>query len=168
MARNTELMPLEPEAMMHRMFREFNSMFEHRGGFPFVRPFRPEFAGFPWSPELELSERDSHLVLTLDLPGLKKEDISVQVDKDELTISGERTHESEAKKNDWFRTERSYGSFCRIIPLPGHVKATDITARFTGGVLEVTMPLPAKAEATATKVPIGEGESEKKAVKVAA
>ena len=163
MRENKELMTFEPGALMQRMFRDFDRLFEVRS-LPVFRPFRREFGEFAWSPDLEVLERNHHFVAWLDLPGLKKDEISVDVADNELTISGERKKESEETKNDWFRSERMYGSFSRTIPLPEGVKPSDITATFTNGVLEVTFPVPAKAEATTRKIAIGEPTAGKKTV----
>src|SRR5687767_8831288 len=131
MARGRELMPFEPGTLMHQMFRDVDRLFENRRGFPFFRPFGPELGEFPWAPQLELKQRDHHLIATLDLPGLKKEEVAVEAGDGMLTISGERRRDSEEKKSDWFRSERSYGSFYRSIPLPEGVKPADIKATFT-------------------------------------
>jgi HSP20 family protein len=90
-----------------------------------------------------------------DLPGLKKEDVKVEVSDGHLAISGERKRESEEKKQ-FYRCEREYGSFYRAVPLPEGVKLEDVKATFADGVLEVSVPLPAKAESKARTVEIQE------------
>jgi HSP20 family protein len=90
-----------------------------------------------------------------DLPGLKKEDVKVEVSDGHLAISGERKRESEEKKQ-FYRCEREYGSFYRAVPLPEGVKVEDVKATFADGVLEVSVPLPAKAEAKARTIEIQE------------
>ncbi len=168
MRQSRELMPFDPGSLMHRMFRDFDRLFEG-GGFPFAHSFRKEMGEFPWSPQLEVAERDHHLVAKFDLPGVKKDEISVEFCDGGLTVSGERKHESEERRDDWFRSERTYGSFSRTIPLPEGVKPDDVKATFTNGVLELTMPLPAKLEGpTTTRIAVGEGPPEKQAVKAAA
>ena len=94
--------------------------------------------------------------MKIDLPGLKKEDVKVEVTDGYLTISGERKREEEEKKDDFYRCEREYGSFYRAVPLPEGAKLEDVKATFAGGVLEVSVPLPAKAEATVRTVAIEE------------
>ena len=114
-----------------------------------------------------MTERDHHLFIKLDLPGMKKEEINVSFTDEGLVIEGERTHETESKKNEWFTTERTYGRFYRVVPLPDGVNPKEVKATFKNGVLEVTVPVPA-AEANAPyKVPV-EGEPEAKKVEVAA
>lgn len=160
-----ELTLFEPGAFMRRVFPEFERFFNERTTAPVWRA-RGELE-FPWVPELEVFERDNHLTVRLDVPGLKKEEIAVKVTENGLTIEGERKHEKEEKKNNWHRTERTYGKFFRLIPLPEGVKAAEVTATFKNGVLEITAPLPAGVvEPPAHNVEI-RGEEGKVAVKAA-
>lgn len=92
-------------------------------------------------------EKNGRLVTKIDLPGMKKEDVRVEVTDGHLTISGERKSEAEEKKENYYRCEREYGSFYRSVPLPDGVKLEDVKATFTDGVLEVSVPLPPQAEA---------------------
>jgi HSP20 family protein len=94
-------------------------------------------------PEVEMFEKDGHLVVRVDLPGLRKEDVTVHATDDELTIQGERRQEREEQGRNFYRTERSYGAFRRTIPLPEGVKSETVHATFRQGVLEVTMDAPA-------------------------
>jgi HSP20 family protein len=166
MVTNKELARVEPRAFMRRMLRDFDRFFEE-GGFPFTRPGRV-FGDFAWVPSLEVVEKDHRLKVRLDLPGVKKEEIAVNVTDEGLVIEGERKFEEEEKKNDWYRTERTYGKFVRTVPLPEGVKTTDIKATFVNGVLEVLVPLPAEAAATPSRKIEIAGEEEKKIVKPAA
>jgi HSP20 family protein len=160
-----ELARVEPRAFMRRMLRDFDRFFEG-GTLPFTPPAKV-FGDFAWVPALEVIEKDRRLVARLDLPGVKKEEISVTVTDEGLTIEGERKFEEEEKKNNWYRSERTYGKFVRTVPLPDNVKTADITAKFENGVLEVVVPLPAEAAGAAPrKVEIAAGEQ--KAVKPAA
>jgi len=166
MLTNKELARVEPRAFMRRMLRDFDRFFEE-GGFPFTRPGRV-FGEFAWVPALEVVEKDHRLIARLDLPGMKKEEVSVTVTDEGLTIEGERKFKEEEKKNDWYRSERAYGKFVRTVALPEGVKTTDIKATFENGVLEVVVPLPAEAAAVPpSKIEIAGGE-EKKVVKAAA
>ena len=114
-----------------------------------------------------MTERDRTLFIKLDLPGLKKEEVNVSFTDEGLVVEGERTHEAESKKNDWFTTERTYGHFYRLVPLPEGVNYKEVKATFKDGVLEITVPVPAAAVKAPYKVPV-EGESAAKDVKVAA
>jgi HSP20 family protein len=107
-------------------------------------------------PAIDVFEKDNRLVTRVDLPGLKKEDVKVEVTDGYLTISGERKSEVEEKKEDFYRNERQYGSFYRAVPLPEGVKLEDIKATFTAGVLEVGVPLPVKTKQETRSVEITE------------
>jgi HSP20 family protein len=164
------LVPFGPRSFAHRVFRDFDRLFdEGRFAFPFVRPVR-EFGEFAWAPDVEVFERDNTLVARVDLPGMKREEVSVTVTDEGLVIEGERRHEAEEEKNDWYRSERSYGRFSRVIALPEGVKASAIKATFEHGVLEVRVPLPIEAAAPAPariEITTGGEKEEKKAVKAA-
>jgi HSP20 family protein len=95
-----------------------------------------------FSPPIEISERDGHLVVRADLPGLTKDDVHVEVTDEALTIEGERRSEHEQQQGGFFRSERRYGTFRRQIPLPEGINADQVTASFKDGVLEVSMPAP--------------------------
>jgi len=165
--RNKELMTREPGAWMRQVFREFDRVFNERG-LPFFRPRWREHDEFAWMPELEVFERDHGLIVRVDLPGLTKEDVKIEVVEGSLTISGERKYETKKERPGWYSSERAYGKFYRAIPLPEDVNAAEIKATFTNGVLEVTIPVAAKAIAPPSyKVPI-EDMTEKKVVKAAA
>jgi HSP20 family protein len=109
-----------------------------------------------WAPRIDVLERDNRLITRVDLPGMKKEDVTVHVTENRLELSGERTKEKEETANDFHRREREYGRFYRAVPLPQGVKLDDVKATFADGVLEVSIPLPAKPAATARKVEIDE------------
>lgn len=109
-----------------------------------------------WSPKIDVVERDNCLVTRIDLPGMKKEDVTVEVSDGHLALSGERKRETEETKHNIFRKEREYGSFYRVVPLPEGVKLEDVKATFADGVLEVSVPLPARPAAKPRRVQIGE------------
>ena len=165
MARTMDMIFTDPGMLMRRMFRDIDQVLESRG-WPSAGLRKPP-GDFPWMPELEMKERDHRLMIRLDLPGLRKEDVAVTVTQKGLVIEGERTHETEDAKNDWFTTERSYGRFYRLVPLPEGVTWDTVKASFKEGVLEITVPLPAAA-ATMTHTVAVEGEPNKKSVTVAA
>jgi HSP20 family protein len=93
-----------------------------------------------WAPQLEVFERNEKFVVRVDLPGLKKEDVKIEVTHDQLTIEGERKLEKEEKDEGSYRTERTYGRFFRRIEIPEYVKAENAVATFKNGVLEIEMP----------------------------
>jgi HSP20 family protein len=95
-----------------------------------------------FSPPMEIFEREGHLVVRADLPGLTKDDVHVEITDEALTIEGERRSEQEERQGGFFRSERRYGTFRRQIPLPEGVNADQVTASFKDGVLEISMPAP--------------------------
>jgi HSP20 family protein len=147
----------DPLAVLRRMTSELDRAFEDWPSFRW-----PSFGQFAtsesvaWSPKIDVFERDNRLVTRVDLPGLKKEDVSVEVTDGHLALSGERKREKEEKKDNFYRSEREYGSFYRAVPLPEGVKLEDVKATFADGVLEVSVPLPARPEANVRKVQIEE------------
>jgi HSP20 family protein len=128
-----------PFGLMRRFTREMDRMFGDFGVKP--RIFDQPLTEFVWAPDLEVIERNGKLLVRADLPGLAKEDVKVNVVDDVLTIQGERKKEIETKKDDFYRTERTYGSFFRSLALPEGTKTDQVHATFKDGVLEVTMPL---------------------------
>ena len=93
-----------------------------------------------WAPAIEVFERGEKFMVRVDLPGLKKEDVKIEVTHDELTIEGERKLEKEEKEEGLYRTERKYGKFVRRIGIPEYVRAENAVAAFRNGVLEIEMP----------------------------
>jgi HSP20 family protein len=123
---------------------------------PFPRPFF-HLAGrdtFAWAPRVDVYEKDHIVVVKADLPGMKKEDVQVEVEGDDLIIRGHSKAESEVKQEDYYRTERTYGSFYRRMQLPAGVTPEQIEATLTDGVLEVRVPLPTEASSETRTVPV--------------
>jgi HSP20 family protein len=115
-----------------------------------------------WLPATDLIESETHYVLRADLPGVSEDDISIELDHDVLTISGERKAETREDKGGYVRVERVSGSFRRSVRLPEGVDAEAITAGFDNGVLEVSVPKPEQPKPR--KVQITVGGSEPKAI----
>ena len=107
-----------------------------------------------WSPKVDVFEKDNRLVTRIDLPGVKKDDVTVEVGDGQLKMFGERQNESQENDKNFYRCERDYGSFYRAVPLPVGVKPEDVKATFDSGVLEVSVPIPAAAQANGQKIPI--------------
>lgn len=99
-----------------------------------------------WTPSVDLVKKEGALVLRADIPGIKPDDVKIEVEGDVLTVSGEHREEKEEKKEHYMRRERRYGSFSRSMVLPKGVKADDIEANCEDGVLEVTIPIPEAGE----------------------
>ena len=98
--------------------------------------------GRRWVPPVDLVEAEDHFVLKVDLPGLSEDDVAIEVQDGNLTISGERSAEHESSERGWYRIERSFGSFNRSLTLPDGVDPDRIAASFSDGVLEVRIPKP--------------------------
>ena len=111
-----------------------------------------------FEPSCDLEESDTHYLLSFDIPGMKKENIKVELDNNNvLTVSGDRKSEFEQKKAGFFQKERFYGSFQRSFALQGPLKADQIEAQYSEGVLKVAIP---KSEPTkVTQIKVSEGKS---------
>ena len=144
----------EPRLFGPRWLKEFDRFFT--GEFPFTTGREGFEAG--WVPEMEVFEKDNVLTVRLDVPGLKKEELTVHVVEGFLTVEGERKHETEEEKNHWYRRERTYGKFYRTVTLPEGVTGKDVKATFRNGVLEVTVPVRAAAPPPPHKVEVHEPE----------
>jgi HSP20 family protein len=138
----------DPFAFLRRMTSELDRVFEE------PRWLGPAFEPRAWVPSLEVVEKGNHLIARVELPGLKKEEVTVEVKEGFVQITGERKQEKEVKKEHVYRCEREYGTFFRSFALPEGVAAEDVKASMTDGVLEVSMPLPRPVEARTRKVEI--------------
>lgn len=108
----------------------------------------------PWAPRLDVYEKNGNLVIKADLPGAKPEDVEVTLEEGDLIIKGERKDEREDKAENYYRMERSYGSFYRCLSLPEGIKPEQIQATFADGVLEITIPKPTEKSTAAQKITI--------------
>ena len=114
--------------------------------------------GGAWCPTVEVREKEGKLLVTAELPGLKKEDVKVTVTGDSLALEGERKQEKEEKREGYYHSERSYGKFYRSIPLPEGAKVDQAAAQFNNGMLEITIPVPERKQTT-KEIPVQEGKS---------
>ena len=113
-----------------------------------------------WTPAVEVREQDGNLVVHAELPGLNKDDVKVEVTNEGLVIQGERKREHEEDRGGIHRSERSYGAFYRLIPLPEGANIDQAKAQFNNGVLEVRVPIP-KSQEKSRQIPIEAGEERK-------
>jgi HSP20 family protein len=157
-----------PFSLMRRMAEDMDRLFEDFGlglpGFALAPALsNPSLQGRGgstnalqrgWIPQIETFRRGDKLVLRADLPGLRKEDVSVEIEDGILTISGERSNENEEDRDGFYHSERSYGHFQRSLALPEGITGESCDATFKDGVLEVTIPVPKQAEKSARKVQI--------------
>ena len=129
--------PLREMTNLERRFRgSLGELFDWRL-FPSLWPGRFEMFR---TPSIEMVDKPDHLMVRVELPGMKREDIDVSVGEDGLTISGERKQDKDTKEEDYVYREHYYGTFRRIIPLPSSVQPDKVEAVYHEGILEVTLP----------------------------
>jgi HSP20 family protein len=128
-----DLIFMNPFSVMRRMTEEMDRAFQTSNS--------PNGGSALWAPAVEVSQTDSQYVVRAELPGLKPDDVQIEVTEDGLTLSGERTFERDLDKGGIHRTEIRYGRFYRVIPLPDGASVDHAKAKFENGVLEVTVPL---------------------------
>ena len=122
-------------SLQNEMNRLFNTVFDTPG---------PGNGGTlrRWMPPMDLVESGDHFVLRADLPGIREEDVKIELEDSTLTVSGERKSEHEDKQEGYYRVERAFGSFSRSLTLPKGVNAEAVSASFDRGVLEIRIPKP--------------------------
>lgn len=140
--------------MLHPLERDIERLFED-----FWLPPFDETPGRMGSylPPVNVREEDNQVVVSAELPGMEDKDIEVTVRKDTVRISGEKKEETEAKEEDFYHVESSYGRFDRLIDLPTEVDEDKAQAEFKNGVLRIRMPRTAESKTKTKKVPIKAG-----------
>ena len=136
------------EMPLSRMRDQFSQIFE-----------QPDFAlsdllGGGWLPAVDVLEDKDKLTVKAELPGFKREELDVSVEDNNLILSGERKSDEECKDGEFFRSERFYGRFHRVISLPSSVDMAQIQAKYRDGVLTVTLPKSEHARAKQIEVGI--------------
>ena len=132
----------------YRDMEDWERQFEDLLGRPLWKP-NGERA---WMPAVDVFEKDDKFIIKAELPGMKEDDIDVSVVGNTLAIKGEKQTESEVKEEEYYRCERTYGSFYRSVPLPSSVDANKIEANYENGILEVSLPKAAEAKPKKVKV----------------
>ena len=107
-----------------------------------------------WMPLVDIEESKDKFTVKADIPGMKKEDIKVELSENMLTISGERTKTEKTEKGDYCRIERTFGTFHRRFELPGDLDTEKITAHYENGVLELRIPMLKEVEKKHVKISI--------------
>ena len=157
-----------PFALMRQGIDEMDHWFSRlgfgqgRGDATSPRSWFQETAGRmgDWSPAIEAFQRGNEFVVRAEVPGMNRNDLTVEAGDDTLTIRGERKHEQQEDREGVFWSERSYGSFCRVVPLPPGALTDSAKATFNNGVLEVVMQAPSPEARRGRKIDIS-GASEK-------
>lgn len=149
-----------PFTALQRFADDVDRMFADFGlGRRWASPSWREAATGMWAPEVEVFQKNNELTIKADLPGLRKDEVSVELTDDAVTILGERKREHEEEHEGVYRSERSYGSFYRVIPLPEGAITEQANASFRDGVLEITMPAPPASKGR--RLEITEGAAKK-------
>lgn len=151
-----EVTPWRPFSELSRVERDMEHLF---GNF-----FRRPFLGLTWpeqfrevgfrEPAIEVYEEKDDVVIKAEIPGMKKEELDINISGTILTIKGEKKQEEEVKKKGYYYSERSYGSFLRTIDLPKEVQTDKARAHFKDGVLEVRLPKTEEAKRKEVKVKV--------------
>lgn len=131
----------EMEVMRRQMDRMFDSML---GGPSVSRGFAglPQLQGMQaFVPNIEVYTTEKEVVVKAELPGIDSKDLDIEVTAEVARLSGELKREEEVKEDNYYRTERSYGRFERVVPLPNRVKDAEAKASFKNGVLTIRAPL---------------------------
>lgn len=131
---------------MNRVLERFSEDFD-------VAPFDGGTIG-EWSPTVNVAETEKEISVSAELPGVAEKDVEVTIEKDTLTIKGEKKEEKEEKGKNYYRTERSFGSFQRTIPLPCEIEKDQSEATYKSGVLTVKLPKTKAAQQSTKKIPI--------------
>ncbi len=133
----TDFFSTSPFALMRHFTDEMDRLFEGQGGW---RGNRRDVT--QWAPAIEVKEQNGRLEVVAELPGIKENEVKVEVTDEGLVIQGERQREHEEKHEGYYRSERSYGSFYRLIPLPEGATVDQAHAEFHNGELRVSIPVP--------------------------
>ena len=143
----------EISSLQNEMNRLFNTVFDAppQGGNGGSQVRR-------WVPAMDLVETDAHFVLRADLPGLREEDVAIELEDSVLTLSGERKAEHEEKQEGFYRVERAFGRFSRSLTLPKGIDPEAVTASFSNGVLEVRIPKPEVRKPRKISIAVGDSQ----------
>jgi len=127
-----DLLTADPSELMRRFTEGMDRLFEGTSISPMT----------VWSPSIAISEKDEHIKVRAELPGLSEDDVRVELTQDGLTISGERTREPDDRREGMYWSERFCRSFMRTIPIPDEAQVEKVTATFENEILTVVVPVP--------------------------
>jgi HSP20 family protein len=144
--------------MVGSFYRDMNDLVDcFFGGFD-IEPFGgTELASGDFMPRVDVSENDKEIRVTAELPGTDEKDIDVTLSGDSLTIRGQKQQESEDRGKDYYRSERRYGSFHRVVTLSSEVDESRAEADFKKGVLKIKLPKTPEAQTSRKKIKIKTG-----------
>lgn len=144
-----DLFGVNPFALMQEFTKQMDRAFS--------TAWSGDLAPQTWVPAIEVKHADNSLVVTAELPGIRSEDVKVEVTDEAVTIQGERKQEKKEEKEGYRRSERSYGHFYRSIPLPDGAKTDQIKADMVNGVLEIRVPV-AQTKPQSRQIPVTGGD----------
>ncbi|MBA4385392.1 MAG: molecular chaperone [Anaerolinea sp.] len=145
----------ENETPVMAIQNEMNRMFDQFFNDPFTMLSVPTMRSMPdFMPRIDVSETDTAMQVTAELPGMDEKDIQLSLENDALIISGEKKNDVEEKGKNFHRVERTYGSFQRVVPLMSEIQADKVEASFRNGVLNITLPKTPAAARQAHKIAI--------------
>jgi HSP20 family protein len=132
-----EVVRWRPRRAVPALYGEWDRTFDH-----LLRSWpTPELPSeFSWNPSVDIAETDDEIVVKAEIPGVSKDDIDITVDNNQLILSGEKRQEVEEKEKNYYRVERSYGSFKRIFNLPSTADVGKVEAAYDDGVLTIQIP----------------------------
>jgi HSP20 family protein len=132
---------------MNKLFNDFFTDFD-------VNPLGTLARSSDFVPRLDLEEKDNEYVVTAELPGMDQKDIELSIEDDTLILKGEKKNESEDKGKNYYRMERSYGSFQRAIALGEEIDTDNVKAGFSKGVLTINLPKTGKAKESRKRIEV--------------
>lgn len=148
---------------LDRLWGEMEKLFEHFGlrssRLPFAAPpafdlTLPRIGSWGLTPAIDVAEKDKFYEITAELPGISPSDVEVKLSNGTLTIKGEKKEEKDQRENDYFLSERRYGSFVRSFRLPDGVATDKVEAQFANGVLSVKLPKSEDARQSEKTIPV--------------
>lgn len=147
-----DMFNINPFSMMRRLNDEISRVFGQTG-LTNASARGDDFVSAIWAPAIEVAYRDGNFEVSAELPGLKEDEVRVEVTNDALIIQGERRIERQEGDGGIRRTERRYGQFYRLIALPDGADAENARAEFRDGILRVTIPV-SEAQSRTRQIPI--------------
>jgi HSP20 family protein len=156
-----------PFGSAFRLHREIDDLFSRFLGEAGDEPRGVGESERAWLPAIETYSREGTMGVRVALPGVDPKDVEVSVTDNLLTIKGERKLETETKDGNYFQRELAYGAFQRTLILPDGVDVGNVQAKYSNGMLEVTMPAPLSVAPKRVDIQVEAGQGQPKAIKAA-